>query len=529
MNYKKGILSVVLWFIYAMIAGTGMVGTAMTVLLPEGGSRPIGLVIAGVWLAVTGLVVFLLHRFLRVKWSQKRVQSEEDSGQVKLIIEGLIAVALIAVGITLRVREIMLYDLSGEGGNIWFDAVKVTETTRIPQVVHGAVYFYLQVLHGLLVFLGNKMTAALVLQLVLQILTGIFLYFAVRKLTGTVAAVVALGYWMLCPVLSGRVILGPEPLYQLLWMIGLCVCVEALDCFRLRGEEPGIRSIGGFFLSGIAIGILTYLDVTGLLLLLVVFSVLFLETKRKVKIMRRIGAGALGLFGAAVAFFACIALDAVGSGKQMENVLLAWWKVFSPGKFTWIALYEQQAVHTYVPYKVVAVIIVVIMVTILASGVFSYWCRKELERQSVWLALVLILGILSGCGMLSEDMPGLTLLYLLLAVAAGAGVQAILPYEMETFRDVKWVMSEAVETVPEGASPKKRRLKVQDLETEDLPEEEPAPVPEEVPETDKIQFIENPLPLPKKHMPKVLDYKLNSGDGDFDYDYPVADDDDFDH
>ena len=213
----------------------------------------------------------------------------------------------------------------------------------------------------------------------------------------------------------------------------------------------------------------------------------------------------------------------------MENVLLAWWKVFSPGKFTWIALYEQQAVHTYVPYKVVAVIIVVIMVTILASGVFSYWCRKELERQSVWLALVLILGILSGCGMLSEDMPGLTLLYLLVALAAGAGVQAILPYEMETFRDVKWVMSEAVETVPEGASPKKRRLKVQDLETEDLPEEEPAPVPEEVPETDKIQFIENPLPLPKKHMPKVLDYKLNSGDGDFDYDYPVADDDDFDH
>ena len=516
MNYKKGILSVVLWFIYAITAGTGMVGTTMVMLLPEGSSRPIGLVIAGVWLAVTGLVVFLLHRFLRTKWSQKWVQSDESSGQVKLIIEGLIAVALIAVGISLRVREIMLYDISGEGGNIWFDAVKVTETTRIPQVVHGAVYFYLQVLHGLLVFLGNKMTAALVLQLVLQILTGIFLYFAVRKLTGTVAAVVALGYWMLCPVLSGTVILGPEPLYQLLWMIGLCVCVEALDSFRQQGDTPGIRSVGGFFLSGIAIGILTYLDVTGLLLLLVVLSVLFLETKQPIKVMRRIGAGALGLFGAAVAFFACIALDAVGSGKQMENVLLAWWKVFSPGKFTWIALYEQPAVHTYVPYKVVAVIIVVIMVTILATGVFSYWCRKERERQSVWLALVLTLGILSGCGMLSEDMPGLTLLYLLLAVAAGAGVQAILPYEMESLQDVKWVMSETVEAVPAGASPKKRRLKVQDLETEDLPEE-----------TSTVQLIENPLPVPKKHVPKVLDYKL--GDDVGDYDYPVADDDDFDH
>lgn len=527
MNYKKGILSVVLWFIYALTAGTGLVGTIMVMLLPEGGSRPIGLVIAGIWFAVTGLVVFLLHRFLRVKQMRKWTQGGEGSGQVKLMIEGLAAVALTAAGILLRVREVMLYDISGESGNIWFDAVKVTETTKIPQVVHGAVYFYLQVLHGLLVFLGNKMTVALVLQLILQILTGIFLYFAVRKLTGTVAAVVAFGYWMLCPVLSGTMILGPEPFYQLLWMIGLCVCVEALDSFRQRGDTPGIRSVGGFFLSGIGIGILGYLDATGLLLLLVVFSVLFLETKSQVKQLRRIGAGAFGLFGTAVAFFACIALDAVGSGKQMENVLLAWGKVFSPGKFTWIALYEQPTVHTYVSSKVVAAIIVFIMTTILTSGVFSYWCRKERERQSVWIALVLGLGILSGCGMLSEDMPGLTLLYLLLAVAAGAGVQAVLPYEMEMLREFRPVQSETVDAVPVGTTPRKRRLKVQDLETEELPEEEPAPVSGEIPETNKIQFIENPLPLPKKHVPKVLDYKLNS-DEDGDFDYPVADDDDFD-
>ena len=42
-----------------------------------------------------------------------------------------------------------------------------------------------------------------------------------------------------------------------------------------------------------------------------------------------------------------------------------------------------------------------------------------------------------------------------------------------------------------------------------------------------MQLIENPLPVPKKHVPKVLDYKLNDDVSDFDY--PVADDDDFDH
>ena len=38
MNYKKSILSVVLWFIYAIIVGTGMVGTAMAVTLPAYGA-----------------------------------------------------------------------------------------------------------------------------------------------------------------------------------------------------------------------------------------------------------------------------------------------------------------------------------------------------------------------------------------------------------------------------------------------------------------------------------------------------------
>lgn len=166
MNYKKSILSVVLWFIYAIIVGTGMVGTAMAVTLPAYGA----LIITGVWLAVTGLAVFLLHRFLE----KTKHPFSEDGQQIKLIAESLLVVALIAAGIVLRTGEIMRYDLSAGGGNIWFDTVMVTENTQIPQVVHGAVYFYLQVLHGLLVFLGNKMTAALILQVILQILSGIF-------------------------------------------------------------------------------------------------------------------------------------------------------------------------------------------------------------------------------------------------------------------------------------------------------------------------------------------------------------------
>ena len=97
MNYKKSILSVVLWFIYAIIVGTGMVGTAMAVTLPAYGA----LIITGVWLAVTGLAVFLLHRFLE----KTKHPFSGDRQQIKLIAESLLVVALIAAGIVLRTEK----------------------------------------------------------------------------------------------------------------------------------------------------------------------------------------------------------------------------------------------------------------------------------------------------------------------------------------------------------------------------------------------------------------------------------------
>ena len=275
-------------------------------------------------------------------------------------------------------------------------------------------------------------------------------------------------------------ILGPEPLYQLLWMIGLCVCVEALDSFRGRGDTPGIRSVGGFFLSGIVIGILGYLDVDGTALATRSVFCTFSGDKATGKMDAQNRCRSIGIYSVQRWHFLSASLWMPwAAGSRWEMYFWHGGKSFPREDSHGSTLYEQPAVHTYVPDKVAAVIIVAVMVTILACGAFSYWCRKEHERQSVWIALALALGILNGCGMLSEDMPGLTLLYLLLAVAAGAGVQAILPYEMELLREVKGVLPETVEAVPVGAASTKRRLKVQDLETEEFPEEEPADFQEE--------------------------------------------------
>lgn len=52
---------------------------------------------------------------------------------------------------------------------------------------------------------------------------------------------------------------------------------------------------------------------------------------------------------------------------------------------------------------------------------------------------------------------------------------------------------------------------------------------EEIQEAErKVQFIENPLPLPRKHVKKTMDYKIEVTEEQMKYDREVKDDDDFD-
>ena len=518
MNCKKNVISVILWFLSAIMAGTGAAMVVMPQFASSDNSRWIGLVITSVWLAVTGLVAFLLTRILQ----NKKADKGEENRQALPIVEAVCVVLLLAAGIALRVQEIRLLDLDAAVENVWFTATMVTSDTQIPLVVHGAVYSYLQLLHGMLVFLGNKVIVALGLQVVLQILGCLFGYFAVRKLTGTVAAVISLGFGMLAPLFFAVTALGPETFYLMLWMIGLCFAATALDSFQRKGAQKGIRSILGFFVSGVVTGVLMYLDISGVLLLLPLLAVFTVETIEETRFVHRIWAALLAGFGGAAGFFISIALDACASGKLMGNVLTAWSQLFVPGKFSWmIDVYTAPATNTSL---VNAQVWVGLLCTLQILGVFGFWFQKRRERQSIWMLLCIGAGLLLLCGMMTEEIQGIGVLLVSAVTLAGAGLQSVIPYATLTEGTTEELLISE-----EGKTEKKRksRLQIQDLETEEFSEEKSRSEAEKPEEETQIRYIENPLPLPKKHVPKVLDYKLDAEDtGDFDY--PVADDDDFD-
>ena len=153
-----------------------------------------------------------------------------------------------------------------------------------------------------------------------------------------------------------------------------CLVAAALNTFRRKGEQKGVRPILSFFIAGVAMGVLTYLDITGLLLYLPILSVFALETAEEetVGFLHRMWAALLAAFGGAVGFFVSIAVDACVSGKLMGNVLTAWGRLFQPSAFSWpVAIYDG-TMTTGADTVVAGKILIFLLVTMQILGVFGF-------------------------------------------------------------------------------------------------------------------------------------------------------------
>ena len=128
-------------------------------------------------------------------------------------------------------------------------------------------------------------------------------------------------------------------------------------------------------------------------------------------------------------------------------------------------------------------------------GCFSFWRRANTERFTPFIFMTIAMGILVFGGITTENMPGTYLLFVCLTMLASISVT-----EMFCNEDLVKLRAER----------SKENKKVE----------------QEV--VKKVEFIENPLPVPKKHIRKTMDYAFIPEEIDMKYDIYVPDNDDFD-
>ena len=261
-------------------------------------------------------------------------------------------------------------------------------------------------------------------------------------------------------------------------------------------------------LAGMAIGAITYLDVFGITVLLFFVSVLTLKRESAERFWQSKASVILfAVLGTAAGFFLSIGIDALVSGKYFGNVLWAWYKLYQPG-FS-LAVAEGGVLEGSVPDgSIWGLVDIVLLLGGMAAGCFGFWCRKKYTRQGVWIALAAALTALLFFQMEHANVGSEAYLYVVFTVLAGIGIETVF---------VKETADAAKET--SDAEPAKG------VETQMTAEHETTPAPRMQSET--IHFLDNPLPVPKKHIPKTLDYRLQ-GEEDDQFDLEVTEEDDFD-
>lgn len=502
--------------------------------------------------------------------------------RVVRIVECLMVFITIAGGIFLRIDSArasisMLgneqFLLNYVSGTEYYDLAVVTAEGTVPFMAYGAAYLYVMCLSVVLSFLGNKIASAVILQVFLQIGGLGFAYAVTRKLAGNLPAYIILLYLAYSPCcLRMLTQFSPEWFFFDLYMIGLLIIASFVKDY-CANQFSRLMAVAGAVGAGVVIGILAYLDITAVTLLVVIVAA---ATGRKTIREGEPACSSLKMNAAVIAttviscmagWLSAAAIAAYANGTSLPDSVE-----------TWIALhiYDTQTFGYKILYPYIWDIYIIGIVVILAAFLVFEFFRNGREQNYMLWFLICALAAPTPLAVLGVHAYGIFSFYIW-GVLAGLGLQnCIFGGKVQLMQEI----IEEINSVTEDAVGAEDKIEIADAAivreegignrqdtqgfwaTEDILEEpEPVsyekltviqeskeasnqseqpetftlewkdskqPVAEECAIEEEPRFIENPLPLPKKHVKKEMDYQYLVTEENMKYDVEVPEDDDFD-
>ena len=497
MSWKKNGLSIILWAAFLLGSSAALIYFFYDTFLMWGykGSACI--------LPGTGMWLILLFLFLLIRGVGKILNEriKPASPVLLAVLEGVLHVGILAAGIGIRIFS-MQY--AGEEA-AYFDMALVAEGSNIPQTVHGATYVYLHLLRGLFLLVGNKWMAGIWLQIVLQMIAAVLMYLAIGQIGGKMSGLTFMAAMMFFPteILRGLTY-SPDMMYLCIYAIGL-VCVASFLNKYAEGEMVSIYDVIILVFSGAWIAFVCYLDISGISLPVMAVSALWLSRQKSEKKCANVWIGLCVLIGAAVLFYTgYLALYGYSCGKGIIDV--------------WNSLIRLYAIKGYdelfwIGENGMTVSIVLYSGMLLAA--FAYWAHRKSEKLSPWICTGLTLCILEYFHMPSAQLDSFGLMTYVAAILCGIGISESISFRRET-NDGQALSGEVEEIQEEGTMQVEEGKVSGDMEFVDLGEGK------------KIQLIENPLPMPKKHVRKATEYGFIPEEDMMHYDIEVDENDDYD-
>lgn len=465
MNWKRNVLSYVIWFAYSLLTVCGIYIAAQMWKERLGGTDSVIVygVIGGVLLLAGLLSVFVWR--LRKKLSERTLRRKWIAG----VLEILILLGIMTAGLLLRLEEFS--SMSGAG---YFEMATVKAGQNAPLLIHGTENLYVQILHAICFVLGNNLTFCAGFHLAVQMLAGLVCMLGIRALSGSVSEIVFAGFYYLAPgMIVGSAVLNPQPLFLFFFGIGLLTAAAFL-----RKYDGWLL---GYVLTGAVIAGISYLDVSGLILLGILFTVLYVQREKAEDIWHwPIVSFLIALLSFAGALAGMFALDAVFSGVPFQNVISAWADLYFLSVKPSVNLLDVLLCTQY------GLECVSVLLGFLSLGIFSFFLQKREERISVWLIAGGILWLFGFFGLMAPGIDGLPVFLLCLSALSGVAVSN---YRKET------VPAEGMRKWDPSLYGVEEKASAEEI-WEDLARDDEEP--EELPAT-----VEETQLMPEKKMPKI--------------------------
>lgn len=562
MSYKKNAVSYGIWALYLTVVGVVLSFLGMAVGGQSSGIPYMALILLALAFGTLALVYFLAKKII------DSVKVKKMAAGKAVLVEGILVAVLLLAGIALR---ILLIGGAGEEA-AYYEVAKVTESGMQAQLVQGSIYYYLCLLNGLFRLVGNKWMAGIVLQIVLQMLGIGISYFAVRRLSGRGPALVVLVFLTIAPgsVRDGMTY-SPKMLYFCMYALILLIIAG----YMYRTTRSGGRVLTWILavLCGALVAFAGYTDIVGFTLAIPLFGLPTLKREERGTV-RWVAQLFLFLIALAGSFCLLTWVDGAVSGSDFGRVLGAWGETYRLKGADYNFIFREAGYET------------ILMLVLIALGIFTFMRRKNEEMFSPWVMMLMSVALMRVLGIVTPNMNGSYQMYFAMAGLAGVSLSELFvqgggvadvpemvvedldeePAEPIVSRPSQqpvrvWppkpaaVAGAAEATAVAAETEKDRRIEKNvrrrsvkkqrwQAETdvpvwESLPQESAAEskapeVREDMAEKKQedgqkqVQFIENPLPLPKKHVKKVMDYPIQPDASMMHYDVEVDPGDNFD-
>lgn len=520
MTYRKTWFSYVLWVIYTMlcIIFLAFVGNYVCVsyfseLFDQIGSLSLSAYAKDLFGFLIIPAAAILYWIIRGGFEAVR-KKRLYPVKIPKMLECVVVLVILSLGIFLRITRVLEYIQLQDGaqsntqayvnGMEYFDMAVVKAGASIEPLTYGGAYLYVVLLSAVLSFLGNKIISAIILQVLLQVAGLILVYTVTRKIAGRLPACTALFYFA-CSESYLEMLnnLGSECLFFVLFMTGM-LAMAGFVKYYCMDSAGNVQILTRAASAGILFGILGYLDFTAVVLLFSMIAAIAM-CKRKWSRMS-VTAVLATVFASVAGWFGICAAISLFRGRGIESEIE-----------TWAALHIRNT-RTFgfkpiYPYSL-DILFFGLMAVLAAFLVFEFF-RKESERNDTLWIMLCIVAAPTPMAVFGVQPFGVISMYIW-SVLAGLGLQNCMFGGQNKF--VKTMIEEINNTVLQTES------------VEEVQAEEVCGAVEQIPEEKKSKprYLENPLPLPKKHVRKQMDYQYSIEEKDMRFDLEIEEEDDFD-